>query len=73
MALCCYHPLLHPPSCAGGDLHSFVSSGPMEEPMAVRFTRQIAEGLQYLHERGIIHTNISVSVEATPPELDTFE
>ena len=53
-----------PSSCAGEDLLSFVSAGPLDEPTAARFTRQIAEGLCYLHESGLIHTNISVSVTA---------
>ena len=50
-----------PCSLPGGDLASHVrESVVLSEMETSRFTRQIFEGLQYLHKSNIIHSNIRV-------------
>ncbi|ETO20308.1 autophagy protein 1 [Reticulomyxa filosa] len=42
--------------CSGGDLHKFVQkNGPLKEPVAQYFSRQLANGLFYLHSSKIVH------------------
>lgn len=43
----------------GGSLHSILNqTGPFEETLIKRYSRQILAGLQYLHDRRIIHRDI---------------
>lgn len=49
--------------CAGGDLYDFVSKKPdsrMHEIEALRFFHQIARGVQFLHQNGIAHRDLSL-------------
>jgi serine/threonine protein kinase len=50
-------------------------SGPLPIETAVQYARQIAEALEYAHERGVIHrdlkpANIKVTTEGTVKLLD---
>lgn len=42
----------------GKSLKARILSGPLEIPEAVEIARQVAEGLQHAHDRGIIHRDI---------------
>ena len=42
-----------------GTLEDFLKiNGPVEEPLVVKFTRQLLNAVDYLHTRGIIHRDI---------------
>ena len=44
---------------SGQDLHAFVrTQGPLPVALAIDCVRQAAEGLNYAHERGVIHRDV---------------
>lgn len=45
---------------AGPTLSSLIKSGPMDQLRAAQITLQIARGLQAVHDKGIIHCDISI-------------
>lgn len=48
-------------SIPDGELICLVSPlNPLNETTAAKYIRHIAEGLQYLHDQGFIHANLSV-------------
>lgn len=55
--------LIHHCSLGGGNLQSYLADHfVLTELEASRFLRKIIEGLQYLHEDGIIHVNLKVII-----------
>ena len=51
-------------SLSGGSLQSYLAAHTvLSEPEASRLLRKVMEGLQFLHEAGIIHVNLTVSVQ----------
>ena len=52
----------HPHSVSGGTLHDLLADQQvLTEDKAAHFTRNMAEGLEYLHDNKIILVNLSVS------------
>ena len=45
----------------GGSLASLLQQyGPFEEKVIKKFTKQVVLGLDYLHEKGIVHRDVKV-------------
>ena len=59
--------------CAGGELYDFVNQrGTVDELTARRIFEQIANGMSYVHKRGIVHRDLkleNVMFKNPPPDL----
>jgi WD40 repeat protein/serine/threonine protein kinase len=42
----------------GGNLHQRLADGPLPPKQAARLVRQVAEAVQYAHDRGVVHRDI---------------
>ncbi|XP_055333821.1 uncharacterized protein LOC129585238 [Paramacrobiotus metropolitanus] len=45
--------------CSGGTLHDYTAKAPVTRPLLVNWTRQLLDGLAYLHEHRYIHHQIN--------------
>ena len=55
------------PFISGGSLQNLLRDGPLPPQVAARLVKQVAEAVQYAHERGIIHRDISGEHSAPAP------
>jgi len=46
--------------------------GPLEENVIKKFTKQVVQGLIYLHEKGVIHRDIKVMVSYIQNDMKTI-
>jgi polo-like kinase 4 len=48
--------------CNGGNLYRYLKlNGPLQETFAVELIRQLLEGLEYIHNSGVIHRDLKLS------------
>lgn len=52
------HPFLSMPFINGGSVQQLLAAGPLPPREAARLVQQVAEAVQYAHDRGIIHRDI---------------
>src|SRR5262249_8074765 len=66
-------PFFTMPLLTGGSLQQLLTNGPLPAETAARVVQQVAEGVQYAHERGIVHRdikpqNVLLQRDPTTPE-----